>query len=150
MDWKLEVVVVPVTDVDRAKKFYSEQVGFNVDVDRSMGVHIDQHGAARMRSGQRLDSAVGDDGPIDDHISSMAAGVIRLVVESNFTGGIVHDFECVESRHAGIKARLVKEEKLHRFINVYVNDEDVRFAGGLEAEVKDGDTLTILPAVAGG
>jgi molybdopterin converting factor small subunit len=56
----------------------------------------------------------------------------------------------VESRHAGIKGRLVKEEKLHRFINVYVNDEDVRFAGGLEAQVKDGDTLTILPAVAGG
>jgi molybdopterin converting factor small subunit len=56
----------------------------------------------------------------------------------------------VESRHAGIKGRLVKEEKLHRFINVYVNVEDVRFAGGLEAEVKDGDTLTILPAVAGG
>src|SRR3569833_391615 len=56
----------------------------------------------------------------------------------------------VESRHAGIKGRLVKEEKLHRFINVYVNDEDVRFAGGLEAEVKDGDTLTILPAVACG
>ncbi|MCR6481880.1 MoaD/ThiS family protein [Amycolatopsis sp. OK19-0408] len=56
----------------------------------------------------------------------------------------------VESRHAGIKGRLVKEEKLHRFINVYVNDEDVRFSGGLEAEVKDGDTLTILPAVAGG
>ena len=56
----------------------------------------------------------------------------------------------VESRHAGIKGRLVKEEKLHRFINVYVNDEDVRFAGGLEAAVKDGDNVTILPAVAGG
>ena len=36
MDWKLEVVVVPVSDVDRAKKFYSEQVGFVVDVDRQM------------------------------------------------------------------------------------------------------------------
>ena len=33
MDWKLELVVVPVTDVDRAKQFYSEQLGFNVDVD---------------------------------------------------------------------------------------------------------------------
>jgi catechol 2,3-dioxygenase-like lactoylglutathione lyase family enzyme len=37
MDWKLEVVVVPVSDVDRAKKFYAEQVGFNVDVDNSFG-----------------------------------------------------------------------------------------------------------------
>ncbi|MDQ3870216.1 MAG: VOC family protein [Chloroflexota bacterium] len=37
MDWKLEVVVVPVSDVDRAKHFYSEQCGFNVDVDNSFG-----------------------------------------------------------------------------------------------------------------
>jgi catechol 2,3-dioxygenase-like lactoylglutathione lyase family enzyme len=37
MDWKLEVVVVPVSDVDRAKQFYSEQVGFNVDVDHRVG-----------------------------------------------------------------------------------------------------------------
>ncbi|MFO7191782.1 MULTISPECIES: MoaD/ThiS family protein [Thermocrispum] len=56
----------------------------------------------------------------------------------------------IESRHSGIKARLVKDDKLHRFINIYVNDEDVRFAGGLEAKVNDGDTVTILPAVAGG
>jgi catechol 2,3-dioxygenase-like lactoylglutathione lyase family enzyme len=37
MDWKLEVVVIPVSDVDRAKAFYSEQLGFNVDVDNRMG-----------------------------------------------------------------------------------------------------------------
>ena len=37
MDWKLEVVVVPVSDVDRAKQFYSEQVGFKVDVDHRVG-----------------------------------------------------------------------------------------------------------------
>jgi predicted enzyme related to lactoylglutathione lyase len=36
MDWKLEVVIVPVSDVDRAKEFYSEKLGFNVDVDRRM------------------------------------------------------------------------------------------------------------------
>lgn len=56
----------------------------------------------------------------------------------------------VDAQHDGIRARLVKDEKLHRFVNIYVNDEDIRFSGGLEAEVKDGDTLTILPAVAGG
>jgi catechol 2,3-dioxygenase-like lactoylglutathione lyase family enzyme len=37
MDWTLEVVIVPVTDVDRAKEFYSEKLGFNVDVDRQVG-----------------------------------------------------------------------------------------------------------------
>ncbi|EHR52261.1 MoaD family protein [Saccharomonospora marina XMU15] len=56
----------------------------------------------------------------------------------------------LEAKHGGLKERLVKDEKLHRFVNVYVNDEDVRFAGGLDAEVSDGDTVTILPAVAGG
>jgi molybdopterin converting factor small subunit len=56
----------------------------------------------------------------------------------------------LEANHAGLKQRLVKEGALHRFVNVYVNDEDVRFSGGLDAAVADGDTVTILPAVAGG
>ncbi|HEY2701380.1 MAG TPA: MoaD/ThiS family protein [Pseudonocardiaceae bacterium] len=58
--------------------------------------------------------------------------------------------DSLEADHAGLKARLVKEGTLHRFVNVYVNDEDVRFTGGLEAKVADGDNVTILPAVAGG
>jgi MoaD family protein len=56
----------------------------------------------------------------------------------------------LDARHGGIKDRLVKDGSLHRFVNIYVNDEDVRFAGGLDAPVADGDSLTILPAVAGG
>lgn len=56
----------------------------------------------------------------------------------------------LDVEHNGLKDRLVKEGSLHRFVNVYVNDEDVRFAGGLDATVADGDNLTILPAVAGG
>ena len=56
----------------------------------------------------------------------------------------------LDSKHCGLKDRLVKEGNLHRFVNVYVNDEDVRFVGGLDATVSDGDSVTILPAVAGG
>jgi sulfur-carrier protein len=56
----------------------------------------------------------------------------------------------LDARHGGIAARLVKDGSLHRFVNIYVNDEDVRFAGGLDAPVADGDSVTILPAVAGG
>ncbi|MBO0802068.1 MAG: MoaD/ThiS family protein [Nocardiopsaceae bacterium] len=56
----------------------------------------------------------------------------------------------LESAHSGIRDRLVEGEKLRRFVNVYLNDEDVRFLGGLETPVKDGDTVTVLPAVAGG
>ncbi|GAA5155994.1 MoaD/ThiS family protein [Pseudonocardia eucalypti] len=56
----------------------------------------------------------------------------------------------LDSRHSGLAARLVKDGSLHRFVNIYVNDEDVRFSGGLEAPIADGDSVTILPAVAGG
>ena len=50
----------------------------------------------------------------------------------------------------GLGERLLEDGALRRFINIYINDEDVRFLGGLEAPVKDGDSITILPAVAGG
>jgi len=56
----------------------------------------------------------------------------------------------LEANHAGIKDRLIDNGDLRRFVNVYVNDEDVRFLGGLEAELKDGDQVVVLPAVAGG
>ena len=56
----------------------------------------------------------------------------------------------LESNYSGISERLVDSGKLHRFVNIYVNDEDVRFSGGLDTEINDGDTVTILPAVAGG
>ncbi|HZQ30896.1 MAG TPA: MoaD/ThiS family protein [Mycobacterium sp.] len=56
----------------------------------------------------------------------------------------------LEANYSGISERLVDNGKLHRFVNIYVNDEDVRFSGGLATEVNDGDTVTILPAVAGG
>jgi MoaD family protein len=59
--------------------------------------------------------------------------------------------EDLDAQHAGIKARLVTDAgALHRFVNVYVNDEDVRFTGSLDTALKDGDSVTILPAVAGG
>ena len=56
----------------------------------------------------------------------------------------------LETHHPGIKERLVENDDLRRFINVYVNDEDVRFTGGLETSLSDGDAVVILPAVAGG
>jgi molybdopterin synthase sulfur carrier subunit len=57
----------------------------------------------------------------------------------------------LEERFPGLTKNVVTEDgDLHRFVNVYVNDEDVRYLGALETEVKDGDVLSILPAVAGG
>jgi sulfur-carrier protein len=59
-------------------------------------------------------------------------------------------FTDLEKRHGGLRDRLVDNGGLRRFVNVYLNDEDVRFLAGLETPVKDGDTVTVLPAVAGG
>jgi len=56
----------------------------------------------------------------------------------------------LEANHPGLKDRLIENGDLRRFVNVYVNDEDVRFLGGLEAPVADGDQVVVLPAVAGG
>ena len=67
-----------------------------------------------------------------------AAGTLAEVIDS------------VETDHPGIKERLIEGGDLRRFINVYVNDEDVRFIGGLQAELSDGDQIVVLPAVAGG
>ena len=58
--------------------------------------------------------------------------------------------ESLDADNPGIKARLVENGALRRFVNIYVNDEDVRFMGGLDAELADGDEVTVLPAVAGG
>ncbi len=57
----------------------------------------------------------------------------------------------VGDRHNGLRAALVADDgSLHRFINVYVNDEDVRFMQGIDTPLSDGDVVSILPAVAGG
>jgi len=63
-------------------------------------------------------------------------------------GELFHD---LDNSYGGLRARLVGVDGgLNRFVNVYLNDEDVRFLGGIETPVSDGDVVTILPAVAGG
>ena len=59
-------------------------------------------------------------------------------------------FADLETRHTGIQARIVDGAQLRRFVNVYLNDEDVRFLDGIDTKLSDGDSVTILPAVAGG
>jgi molybdopterin converting factor small subunit len=59
-------------------------------------------------------------------------------------------FADLDGRYDGLRERLVDDAGLRRIVNVNLNDEDVRFLGGLAAPVSDGDTITVLPAVAGG
>ena len=56
----------------------------------------------------------------------------------------------LDGQFPGLRERLVDDAGLRRFVNVYLNDEDVRFLAGLDTSVADGDSVTILPAVAGG
>jgi molybdopterin converting factor small subunit len=90
----------------------------------------------------------------------MAVEVRIPTILRTFTGGaktvegdgdtLLQVIDDVESRHPGLKDRLVESSGLRRFVNVYVNDEDVRFTGGLGPETSDGDVIVVLPAVAGG
>ena len=83
-------------------------------------------------------------------LRSHTGGEKRVSARGNTLQALISD---LESNYSGISERLVDSAnpgKLHRFVNIYVNDEDVRFSGGLDTEISDGDSVTILPAVAGG
>ena len=59
-------------------------------------------------------------------------------------------FASLDSSYPGIQERIVDDAGLRRFVNVYLNDEDVRFLDGIDTALSDGDVVTVLPAVAGG
>jgi sulfur-carrier protein len=83
-------------------------------------------------------------------LRSHTGGEKRVSATGSTLQAVISD---LESNYSGISDRLVDSAnpgKLHRFVNIYVNDEDVRFSGGLDTEISDGDSVTILPAVAGG
>lgn len=66
-------------------------------------------------------------------------------------GTITALIDDLESRHPGIKDKLIDEGgSIARYVNVYVNDEDVRYLDGASTTLEDGDTVSLLPAVAGG
>jgi len=77
-----------------------------------------------------------------------AGGEPKVPAEGTTLRDVLGD---LEAKYPGITKNVLAEDGgLHRFINVYLNDEDVRYLGSLETEVSEGDTVSILPAVAGG
>lgn len=71
--------------------------------------------------------------------------------EVTATGSTVREIISeLEGRHAGIKDRLLDEKGVRRFVNIYVGDEDIRFLDGLDTQLKGGDQISIVPAIAGG
>jgi sulfur-carrier protein len=80
-------------------------------------------------------------------LRTYTGGEKAVTAEGGSLSALIDD---LEANHPGIKERLIEGDDLRRFVNVYVNDEDVRFIGGLGAELSDGDQVVVLPAVAGG
>lgn len=75
-------------------------------------------------------------------------GQTSIAVEGSTIGEVLDQ---ITTQYPAIKGQLINEDgSLHRFLNVYVNDDDVRYLGGVEAPVANDDEITLLPAVAGG
>lgn len=85
---------------------------------------------------------------VPTQLRNLTEGTGEVEATGTTVGDVLDD---LESRHPGIKARLLDDSgSLRRFVNVYLNDEDVRFLDGLETAVPEGAQLSIIPAVAGG
>jgi len=82
-------------------------------------------------------------------LRSLTGGQSEVSVDGAAT--LIELLDKLDAEHPGIRGRVLDDEgKLRRFVNVYVGEEDVRFAGGLQTPTPDGATVSIIPAVAGG
>ncbi len=81
-------------------------------------------------------------------LRKLTGGADEVGVEGATIGELIDN---LETAHAGLKPRLCDEAgEIRRFVNIYVNDEDVRFLDGRNTALKDGDEVSIVPAIAGG
>ena len=78
----------------------------------------------------------------------MTQNEAEVEAEGNDIDSLIED---LESHYPGIKDRICDDQgEIRRFVNVYLNDEDIRFLKGKETDIKDGDEVSIIPAIAGG
>ena len=85
---------------------------------------------------------------IPSPLRSLTGGAEVVEVEATDVDSLI---EGLESRHRGLKERLCDPDgKLRRYVRIFVNDEDVRFLEGVGTSLRPGDTVAIVPAVAGG
>ncbi len=76
------------------------------------------------------------------------AGVDEVAANGSSVRAVIED---LEQRHPGMRERLLDDKgELRRFVNIYLNGNDIRFLAQLDSQVKDGDDLSIVPAIAGG
>lgn len=81
-------------------------------------------------------------------LRAQADGQTAVTLEGGTVGEV---FQALVERYPGLRGNLLDESGgLHKFVNVYKDDDDIRYLDGLDTKLADGDTLSILPAVAGG
>jgi molybdopterin converting factor small subunit len=84
---------------------------------------------------------------IPTQLRSLTAGEETVKAQ----GGTVREvIEHLSTNHPGIRERLLNEKGVQRFVNIYVGDEDIRFLQGLETQLRGGEEVSIVPAIAGG
>jgi molybdopterin synthase sulfur carrier subunit len=90
--------------------------------------------------------------PVQVHVTSVIRNAVGGQREVTADGQSVRDVIAdIESKYPGFRAQVMDESgQLHRFVNIYLNDEDIRYLQGAETVLKDGDEVSILPALAGG
>ncbi len=86
------------------------------------------------------------------HVTSVIQKAVDNQREFAADGATVAELiENIESRYPGFRSQIMDAAgQLHRFVNIYLNDEDIRYLGGAGTALKDGDQVSILPALAGG
>lgn len=80
-------------------------------------------------------------------LRSLTGGQDEVSAEGRTVSDLI---ENLEKKHPGIRDRLVDDKGVRRFVNIYIGEEDIRFLDGLKTELKAGDSVSIVPAIAGG
>jgi sulfur-carrier protein len=80
-------------------------------------------------------------------LRTLTGGKDEVTAVGDTVGAVIDD---MDTKHPGIKDRLLDAKGVRRFVNIYVGEEDVRFLEGLKTALKSGDELSIVPAIAGG
>jgi sulfur-carrier protein len=80
-------------------------------------------------------------------LRTLTGGADEVAIEGGTVGELIDN---LEKKHPGIKERLCDEKGVRRFVNIYANEEDIRFLDNLQTKVKEGDSVSIVPAIAGG
>jgi molybdopterin synthase sulfur carrier subunit len=80
-------------------------------------------------------------------LRTLTGGNDEISADGRTVGELIDN---IEKKHPGLRDRLLDEKGVRRFVNIYIGEEDIRFLEGLKTELKNGDTVSIVPAIAGG